>query len=70
VGEVVNTASRLQEYSKVAQARLVLSAYVARLAQVDGQLGAAQPVPVRGRSEPLEVHAVSRPSEQWPPDAV
>lgn len=70
VGEVVNTASRLQEYSKVAQARLVLSAYVARLAQVDGQLGAAQAVPVRGRSEPLEVHAVSRPSEHWPPDAV
>lgn len=65
VGEVVNTASRLQEYSKVAQARLVLSAQVARLAQVRDTLGQAQQVQVRGRSAPLEIFHVVRPAQHW-----
>lgn len=65
VGEVVNTASRLQEYSKVARARLVLSAEVARLAQVRASLGEARKVQVRGRSQPLEVFHVVRPAEHW-----
>lgn len=65
VGEVVNTASRLQEYSKIAQARLVLSAQVARLAQVRATLGESQQVQVRGRTEPLEVFHVVRPAEHW-----
>lgn len=68
VGEVVNTASRLQEYSKVAQARLVLSAHVAQLAQVHTQLGTAQSVQVRGRSEALEIYHVAQPSLHWPPN--
>lgn len=65
VGEVVNTASRLQEYSKVAQARLVLSADVARLAQLQGTMGTPQKVVVRGRSQPLEIFHVVRPAEHW-----
>ncbi|MOA20960.1 Adenylate cyclase 1 [compost metagenome] len=65
VGEVVNTASRLQEYSKVAQARLVLSAQVADLAQVSDSLGTPQPVLVRGRSQPLDIFHVVRPAEHW-----
>ncbi len=65
VGEVVNTASRLQEYSKVTQARLVLSSDVARLAQVSDSLGAAQQMQVRGRLQPLEVFHVARPAEHW-----
>lgn len=68
VGEVVNTASRLQAYSKVAQARLVLSAYVAQLAQVQSQLGAAYAVQVRGRSAPLDIYHVAQPSLYWSPD--
>lgn len=61
VGEVVNTASRLQEHSKVAQARLVLSAKVAQLAQVDHMLGEVQAIELRGRSEALLVYYVSHP---------
>lgn len=65
VGEVVNTASRLQDYSKVAEARLVLSLEAARLAGMEHALGTPQQVQVRGRSQPLEVLHVRRPSQQW-----
>lgn len=65
VGEVVNTASRLQDYSKVAAARLVISLDAARLAGVADGLGDPVPVQVRGRSQPLQVLHVRRPSELW-----
>lgn len=65
VGEVVNTASRLQDYSKVATARLVISLDAARLAGVADGLGDPVPVQVRGRSQPLQVLHVRRPSERW-----
>ncbi len=65
VGEVVNTASRLQDYSKVAQTRLVLSLDAAHLAGVADALGSPEPVQVRGRSAPLQVLHVPRPSELW-----
>ncbi|RYF25495.1 MAG: adenylate/guanylate cyclase domain-containing protein [Comamonadaceae bacterium] len=65
VGEVVNTASRLQDYSKVAEARLVLSLDAARLAGVAQALGAPVQVQVRGRSQPLDVLHVRHPSQQW-----
>jgi len=55
VGEVVNTASRLQEHSKSAAVRLVLSAYAAREAGLGDRLGATQSITVRGRLEALEV---------------
>jgi adenylate cyclase len=58
VGEVVNTASRLQDHSKLAQARLVLSRHAATLAGLSAGLGEAVSVEVRGRSQPLEVHCV------------
>lgn len=66
VGEVVNTASRLQEYTKSAQARLVLSLEVARRAGVADGLGEVRQVQVRGRSEPLPALHVARPGLQWP----
>ncbi|MDR0225557.1 MAG: adenylate/guanylate cyclase domain-containing protein [Burkholderiaceae bacterium] len=66
VGEVVNTASRLQEHTKRAEARLVLSQEVARRAGVEAGLGRATEVQVRGRSRPLWVLQVSRPALQWP----
>lgn len=62
VGEVVNTTSRLQDHSKVAQVRLVISAKVAQLARIDHLLGAAQAVQLRGRSQALQVYAVAHPS--------
>ena len=67
VGEVVNTASRLQDYSKVAAARLVLSLEAARQAGVADALGAPVEVQVRGRSQPLQVLHVPHPAHQWPP---
>ncbi|CAB5689670.1 Adenylate cyclase 1 [Delftia tsuruhatensis] len=66
VGEVVNTASRLQEYTKSAQVRLVLSLEVARLAGRASGLGPPHEVQVRGRSAPLQVLQVARPAQQWP----
>lgn len=66
VGEVVNTASRLQEYTKSAQARLVLSLEVAQQAGLSAGLGAPREVQVRGRAAPLQVLQVARPARQWP----
>eukprot|EP01034_Spumella_vulgaris_P042943 gene42944-53280_t len=63
VGEVVNTASRLQDHSKVVGARLVLSLESARLAGVADALGKPEEVQVRGRSQPLQVLHVKRPSQ-------
>ncbi|MDA8523520.1 adenylate/guanylate cyclase domain-containing protein [Acidovorax sp. NCPPB 4044] len=65
VGEVVNTASRLQDYSKVAGARLVLSLDVARSAGAQDALGTPERIAVRGRSQPLPVLHVARPSALW-----
>lgn len=70
VGEVVNTASRLQDHSKVVGARLVLSADVARLAGMQDQLGTPGAITVRGRSRPLDVLHVARPSSLRMPSAV
>lgn len=67
VGEVVNTASRLQDHSKQAGARLVLSLEAARLAGVADALGPSVPAAVRGRSQPLDVLQVPHPARQWPP---
>ncbi|PIF92574.1 adenylate cyclase [Acidovorax sp. 62] len=67
VGEVVNTASRLQDHSKVVGARLVLSLEAARLAGVADALGTPEEVQVRGRSQPLQVLHVKRPSQLWGP---
>ena len=65
VGEVVNTASRLQDHSKVVGARLVLSLDAARLAGVADALGMPEEVQVRGRSQPLQVLHVKQPSQLW-----
>jgi adenylate cyclase len=65
VGEVVNTASRLQDHSKVVGARLVLSLDAARWADVADALGTPEEVQVRGRSQPLQVLHVKRPSQLW-----
>ncbi|THJ35989.1 adenylate/guanylate cyclase domain-containing protein [Lampropedia aestuarii] len=62
VGEVVNTTSRLQDHSKIAQVRLVVSAKVAELAGIDHLLGYAQAVQLRGRSQALQVYSVAHPS--------
>lgn len=65
VGEVVNTASRLQDHAKAAGARLVLSLDAARLAGVAQRLGPPVAVQVRGRLQPLQVLQVRRPSALW-----
>jgi adenylate cyclase len=63
VGEVVNTASRLQDHSKTADARLVLSVFAAQQAGVADRFGAAHTVQLRGRAEPLDVLHVPRPAQ-------
>ncbi|MET3497351.1 adenylate/guanylate cyclase domain-containing protein [Variovorax boronicumulans] len=55
IGEVVNTASRLQDHSKTAASRLVVSLFAAEQAGVADAMGPAEALAVRGRSEPLQV---------------
>ncbi|ATA57938.1 adenylate/guanylate cyclase domain-containing protein [Variovorax boronicumulans] len=55
IGEVVNTASRLQDHSKAASARLVVSQFAAQQAGAEATLGPVDTLNVRGRSEPLAV---------------
>lgn len=62
VGEVVNTASRLQDHAKTADARLVVSLFVAMQAGVAEKLGTVEQVTVRGRSTPLPVLRVRAPA--------
>jgi len=70
VGEVVNTASRLQDLCKQVDARLVLSQEAARQAGIADQLGAPTQVAVRGRSTPLAVLHTRHPARlQLPADA-
>jgi adenylate cyclase len=61
VGEVVNTASRLQDHAKTAASRLVVSLFAATQAGAAATLGAVEVITVRGRSEPLEVFRVAPP---------
>ncbi|PZQ77226.1 MAG: adenylate/guanylate cyclase domain-containing protein [Variovorax paradoxus] len=55
VGEVVNTASRLQDHSKVAGARLVLSEFAATQAGLDLEGQPRVDLAIRGRTRPLKV---------------
>lgn len=55
VGEVVNTASRLQDHTKAAAARLVVSRHAAQLAGLDASAGECARIDVRGRDQPLDV---------------
>jgi len=67
VGEVVNTASRLQDHSKTTDARLVVSVFAAQQAGVADRFGAAHTVQLRGRAEPLDVLQVPRPARTESP---
>lgn len=55
VGEVVNTASRLQDHSKTRASRLVVSVFVARQAGLALPQAQVEQVSVRGRTQPLDV---------------
>lgn len=59
VGEVVNTASRLQEQTKAAGAALVASRFAVRHAGLSPAAGEMRRIEVRGRREPIEVVAWS-----------
>ncbi len=63
VGEVVNTASRLQDHSKRAGARLVVSLFAAQQAAQADVFGSVEMLDVRGRSEPLAVLHVAHPQK-------
>jgi adenylate cyclase len=62
IGEVVNTASRLQDHTKTAAVRLVVSRFAATQAGAAAMLGEVEVITVRGRSEPLEVFCVPPPA--------
>ena len=59
VGDVVNTASRLEEMTKSHAAQLVVSDEVARLAGDALALAATHQVAVRGRAEPMTIRVVA-----------
>ena len=62
VGEVVNTASRLQDHSKTADTRLVVSVFAAHQAGVAVRFGDVHTVQLRGRAQSLDVLHVPRPT--------
>lgn len=66
VGEVVNTASRLQDHSKVSRARLVVSRHAVDQAGIEADLGRPERLRVRGRHQPLDVFAVPHPARLPP----
>ncbi|WPH19764.1 adenylate/guanylate cyclase domain-containing protein [Variovorax paradoxus] len=55
IGEVVNTASRLQDHAKTAASRLVVSVFAAQQAGFAHAGGQVEMLAVRGRSEPIAV---------------
>ena len=55
IGEVVNTASRLQDHAKAASSRLVVSLFAAQQAGLAYKMDEVDMLRVRGRSEPLAV---------------
>jgi len=61
VGEVVNTASRLQDHSKTRASRLVVSVFVAEQAGLTLPGAEVEQVSVRGRNRPLNVLHVATP---------
>ncbi|MCZ2496669.1 2Fe-2S iron-sulfur cluster binding domain-containing protein [Xylophilus sp. Kf1] len=61
VGEVVNTASRLQDHSKTRASRLVVSLFVAQQAGLSRPDAQVEEVSVRGREQPLTVLHLARP---------
>ncbi len=63
LGDNVNIAARLESLTKEFGVPLVMSNSVARYAGLDGDVGEAHTVPVKGRAEPITVHAVSTPME-------
>ena len=58
IGDTVNIASRLESLTKDFQCQLVVSDVVAELAGVDLPGECRQVATIRGRSEPLAVHAI------------
>ena len=64
IGEVVNTASRLQDHSKASASRLVVSGFVTGQAGAGDMPGVRETVRIRGRSLPLEVLNVAAPGRE------
>lgn len=58
IGDTVNIASRLESLTKDFQCQLVVSDVVAELAGVDLPGDCRQVATIRGRSEPLAIHAI------------
>ena len=59
IGDAVNTASRLEALTKELNVQLVFSEPVAARAGLDASTLPRQEITLRGRSEPLPVHAVA-----------
>jgi adenylate cyclase len=63
IGDAVNTASRLEALTKDLDCQLVVSAAVARRAEIDLSPHPSHQIQVRGRVEPLAVFAVKHARE-------
>jgi adenylate cyclase len=59
IGDTVNIAARLEQLTKAADVPLVVSADVLAQAGLDGAIGVQRSEIVRGRSDPLQVIAIS-----------
>ena len=60
IGDVVNTASRLEALTKEFRCQLVVSDAVARRARIDLSSFATEEAPIRGRESTMVVHRIER----------
>lgn len=67
IGDTVNTASRLEALSKDLAVQLVVSQELLQLAGLDAAFGRRHEVQVRGRKQPLAVHAFEDILAEVPP---
>lgn len=63
IGDVVNTASRLESLTKEHKVQMIVSSETVQISQIDFFNQSAKNVSIRGRVDPIEVYAVSDASQ-------